>query len=259
MKMIRLWPLAALSIILVTGCTASTGGRSSSLQQDVNSLKAEVAALKDSSRLSDMRGGGAGADEANRLRSDIQRLSDNLDLLNSRLERLEQKQGPAPSSGSRETPAYQTSPASGQPGQGSGQTAARPASGSGAAPLPPAAASPFDEAKSLYDKKNYRGAVSGFKEYLTANPKGGNAAAAQFYIGESMYAQQMYEEAILEYQKVIQNFPKSSQVPTSLLKQGLSFQAIEDTGSAKLLYEKVLRDYPKSYAAGVAKERMKNI
>jgi TolA-binding protein len=58
---------------------------------------------------------------------------------------------------------------------------------------------------------------------------------------------------------VVQGFPKSSQVPTSLLKQGLAFQTLGDGSSAKLLYQKVLNSYPKSYAAGVARERLKGL
>ncbi len=262
MKLMKLLPVTAMSIILLGGCTAATGGRSSSVQQDVDSLRAEVAALRDSSRLSDLRGSGAGAEESNRLRSDIQRLSDNLELLNGRLERLEQRSG-GPSSESEGSAGY---PAAAESGSGGGlvkaaQTPAvvAPASTS-PAPLPPTANSgPYEEGKSLFDKKSYREAITSFTDYLAANPKGSNAAAAQFYIGESLYAQQKYEEAILEYQKVIQGFPKSSQVPTSILKQGLSFQAIEENDSAKLLYQKVIQNYPKSYAAGVAQERMKNI
>ena len=277
MKFYSLAAWAALSLITIGGCTTTSG--SSSLQRDVDALKLEVADLKDDSRLADMRGTPtttADAAEISRLRTQVQRLSENvdstggmsglslrqqLDSISARLDRLEARSGlkpmdSTPAGGSATTSAgASAAAASGYAGPSSyrGPNESSPA----ADPQPMAAVSPYEDGKSLYDKKQYRAAISQFQSYLAADPKGGNAAAAQFYIGESLYAQKQYEEAILEYQKVVQNFPKSNQIPTSLLKQGLSFQSIGDKDSAKLLYQKVIRDYPKSYAAGVAKERMK--
>ena len=263
----------ALPLCLISGCT-TTGGGSSSLQREVDSLRQEVADLKASGRLSDMRGGGGDVNsEISRLRGDVQRLSSSveasdggglslrqqLDGLNARLDRLEKRAGLSGSTSGRAgyeagaggayQPTRPPAPAS---------TSEGPVTAGSTAPLPPAAG-PYEEGKSLYDQKQYRAAIKQFRDYLSAEPKGGNAAAAQFYIGESLYAQQQYEEAILEYQKVVQGFSKSSQVPHSLLKQGQAFQAIGDKDSAKLLYQKVVRDFPKSPAASVANSRMKNI
>lgn len=271
MKFYKLAACAALSLIMISGCTTTSG--SSSLQREVDALKMEVADLKDNSRLADMRGTGtttSDAAEISRLRTQVQRLSENvdstggmsglslrqqLDSISTRLDRLETRSGLKP----MDTPAATgTSAAAATAYGGSSSSYRGPNETSPAAePQVLAAASPYEDGKSLFDKKQYREAISQFKSYLDTDPKGGNAAAAQFYIGESLYAQKQYEEAILEYQKVVQNFPKSNQIPTSLLKQGLSFQSIGDKDSAKLLYQKVIRDYPKSYAAGVAKERMK--
>ena len=282
MKIMTLAVLAVFSIAIFGGCTST--GSSSSMRREIDSLKAEVASLKDSGRLSDMRGGGG--NEISTLRSEIQRLSENvdsagtgglslkqqIDYLNARLDRLERSAGlqsmePRPST---ETPSYSTGGTSGRnntTGAGTYQGAApggsyagatTPATGSSGT-LPPPAQGPYEKGKSFYDKKQYREAIAQFKSYLESEPKGNNAAAAQFYIGEALYSQKQYEEAILEYQKVVQSFPKSSQVPTSILKQGISFNSMGDKDSAKLLYQKVVRDYPKSYAAGVAKERLKSI
>ena len=271
MKIMSLLAWAALPMFIMGGCTTTTGG-SSALQRDVETLKIEVADLKDNSRVADMRGGGNTAGEVGKLRTDVNRLSGNVDQVNSRLERLERQAGlpTQPSSVSGVNPPYQqstqsTPPAAAYQGATSDPyadgTAATTSAAAGPASSPalPPPAGPYEDGKTAFDRKNYREAEAQFKSYLNAEPKGANAAAAQFYIGESLYAQQKYEEAILEYQKVIQGFPKSTQVATSLLKQGISFQSIGDKGSAKLLYQKVVSDYPKSYAAGVAKERLKSI
>ena len=280
MKLRNLAACMALPLLMAGGCTTTTG--SSSLQREVDALKVEVADLKDNSRLADMRGGTTDVNELSRLRTQVQRLSENvdssgnmpglslrqqLDAISARLDRLEQRAG----LGSQAQTAANTAPTSNTGRSTTASNAYTPPSSTyrgpdeswpatspdnGVQPVQ-TAASPYEDGKSLFDKKQYRAAINQFKSYLASAPKGNNAAAAQFYIGESLYAQKQYEEAILEYQKVVQEFPKSNQVPTSLLKQGLSFQSIGDKESAKLLYQKVMRDHPKSYAAGVAKERMK--
>jgi tol-pal system protein YbgF len=231
--------LAALTLLALGGCTPTFGG-GSSLQKEVNDLRREVDVLKDQNR--NLRSGS----ETAALRAELDRLSaevggDNrkqLEMLNARLEVLEKRAGLPPAS---------------QP------AAAKPGSAYVPPDPEPAAKGYYEEGKSLFDQRKYREAADSLRSYLREEPKGTNAAAAQFYIGESLYSEKRYEEAILEYQKVVQGFPKSSQVPTSLLKQGLSFQALNDGASAKLLYQKVVNTYPKSYAAGVARERLKGL
>jgi tol-pal system protein YbgF len=284
MKLHKLAAWAFVPFFLMTGCNGVPGS-SSSVQREIDALKMEVADLRDRGRLGDLRGGGADVAELGRLRTDVQRLTENvesagmggltlrqqLEYISARLDRLEKKAGfkpldaavvstgPVPVVSGRPSSTGDAVPVSPYQSQTSDPYAADGASGSPPAYAPPAARSPYDEGKDLYDRKDYAAAIAQFKTYLTAEPKGSNASASQFYIGESLYAQQKYEEAILEYQKVIQQFPKSSHVPTALLKQGISFQSIGDKDSSKLLYQKIVRDYPKSYAAGVAKERLKTI
>lgn len=228
---------AALSIFIISGCTATVGG-SSSLQRDVDQLKAEVATLRDQSRLGDLRGGADS--ESIRLRAEVQR---QLEQISARLDRLENRAGLA-------SPATVSTPAVAAPYVPPAPETAEPGAAIGG---------PYEEGKALFDRKDYGEAMDRFQKYLSGEPKGANAAAAQFYIGESLYALKRHEDAILEYQKVVQRFPKSNQVPTSLLKQGLSFQALGEADSAKLLYQKIVNSYPRSYAAGVARERLKSL
>ena len=117
----------------------------------------------------------------------------------------------------------------------------------------------FNKAKDLYSKGDFAEAQKAFSEFVKAYPDSSQAASAQFYVGECLYEQQQYEKAIMEYQKVVENYSKSSKVPTAILKQGFAFLAIDDKNSAKLFLQKVVRSYPKSYAAGVAKEKLKTI
>ncbi|MDR2387293.1 MAG: tol-pal system protein YbgF [Deltaproteobacteria bacterium] len=128
-----------------------------------------------------------------------------------------------------------------------------------AVPVSPTQRSSYDEGKELFDQKNYPAAIAKFQSYMSVESGGTNVPAAQFYIGESHYFQNQFDEAILAYQDLISGYPKNNFVSTALLKQGLSFQAIGDKSSARLIYQKVVREYPKSYAAGIARERLKTI
>ncbi|MDR2302763.1 MAG: tol-pal system protein YbgF [Deltaproteobacteria bacterium] len=128
-----------------------------------------------------------------------------------------------------------------------------------AVPVTPSQRSSYDEGKEFFDQKNYPAAITKFQSYMSTESGGANVPAAQFYIGESHYFQNQFDEAILAYQELISGYPKNNFVSTALLKQGLSFQAIGDKSSARLIYQKVVREYPKSYAAGIARERLKTI
>ncbi len=273
----RIHILAALtigSLLMLNGCTTATMGKSSSLQREIDDLRMEVSDLKASERLSDVRGGGGDpATELANLRTDVQRLSENmdatgqgglslkqqLDQINARLDRLDKQAGLATAAESR--PASASSTGAYQPPSAVTAPAAPAQSMTAAStvPLPPTAIGPYENGKALFDKRQFREAIPQFKAYLKAEPKGSNADAAQYYIGESLFNQQKYEEAILEYQKVVQGFPKSNQVPNALFKQGISFQSIGDKDAAKLLYQKVVRDFPKNFNASMAKERLEQL
>lgn len=283
-KRIVLLSLAVLVMMGLNGCISAGGP--SPLQRDVEVLKQDVAALKGDRNISADLGGrerGSLAAEIGQLRTEVQRLTDNMDMavagqnmtlgqqleyLGLRLDRLEKKAGLA-----RLSPQAVGSPgaALSPPDDGGApviitpgvnaplEAGQAPVTGQADAPSGGKSLSSFEEGKRLYDQRNYDAALIKFRAQVTEEPKSGQAAAAQFYIGECLSAQKKYEEAILEYQKVIQNYAKSSQVPSALLKQGAAFQSLNDAATAKLLYQKVVREHPKSYAAGVAKERLKTM
>ena len=262
-------------------------------------LKQELVTLSDQTRLLELRGEGDVSGDIIKLRGDIQRLAtgisavggsatlelrQHLDSINARVDQLERAaaaraaapQKPLdtsltasgadgtvplpPSAPGSPLTAEQSSntPYPRQPGDAQAKVV-QPKSTTPVPPPPVGTSGSYEKGKSAFDEQQYGVSLTNFKDYLAKEPKGTNAAAAHFYVGEAYYAQKKYMEAILEYQKVIRSFPKSSQVPTSILKQGISFQALGDTDGAKLLYNKVIRDYPKSYAAGVAKDRLKKI
>ena len=77
-----------------------------------------------------------------------------------------------------------------------------------------------------------------------------------YWKGETFYVDKDYESAILSFQDVIDKYPRGEKAPDAMLKQGLSFQALNDKKNARILYELLLNKYPKSMAAEKARRNL---
>ncbi len=77
-----------------------------------------------------------------------------------------------------------------------------------------------------------------------------------YWKGETFYVEKDYESAILSFQDVIDKYPGGEKAPDAMLKQGLSFQAMNDQRNARILYELLLSKYPKSPAADKARQKL---
>jgi tol-pal system protein YbgF len=80
-----------------------------------------------------------------------------------------------------------------------------------------------------------------------------------YWKGETFYAEKDYESAILSFQDVVDKYPGGEKAPDAMLKQGLSFQALNDNRNARILYELLLSKYPKSPAAERARQRLADL
>ena len=77
-----------------------------------------------------------------------------------------------------------------------------------------------------------------------------------YWKGETFYADKDYESAILSFQDVVDKYPGGDKAPDAMFKQGLSFQALNDRKNARILYELLLSKYPKTPAADKAREKL---
>jgi tol-pal system protein YbgF len=77
-----------------------------------------------------------------------------------------------------------------------------------------------------------------------------------YWKGETFYGEKDYESAILSFQDVVDRHPGGDKAPDAMLKQGLAFQALNDPKNARILYELVRSKYPRSAAAEKARERL---
>ncbi len=140
-------------------------------------------------------------------------------------------------------------------GAGAAPGGAVPPAGSmqpGGATPPPVSGAPagilptqqFQQALSDYTRGQYDLSITGFEQYLAANPKAANAPDAQLYIGDSYRLGGKFDQAIAAYTKVINNYPSSTKVPEAYFKRGQSYEAAGDRARARQDYEYLIKTYP---------------
>jgi tol-pal system protein YbgF len=109
------------------------------------------------------------------------------------------------------------------------------------------------------DRKDYKAALSRFKDFLRKYPKSKLAGNAQYWIGECNYALKDFGQAIVDFDTVRSKYPQSDKVPAALLKQGLAFAELGEKVNARLVLQEVVEKYPQSPEAARAKQRLKAI
>jgi tol-pal system protein YbgF len=109
------------------------------------------------------------------------------------------------------------------------------------------------------EKRDYRLAISRFKDFLKRHPKSNLADNAQYWIGESHYGLREFDQAIIEFDAVRRRYPQGEKVPAALLKQGFAFAELGEKLNARLLLQEVVEKYPDTPEAGKAKVRLKTI
>lgn len=181
--------------------------------------------------------------EQQELSQRLERLQDNLTLLEARLQdqqRLieEMRQGEA---------AQKVTPA-----------------GEKAATLPPAgtlpppaesaatASSPTEtylQAFADYASGRYDQAILGFETFIRQFPNNDYAANAQYWLGECYYSRQDYARAVTEFRKMVETYPQGTRAPDALLKIATALEQMNEPGQAERALQLLRSRYPDSPAA----------
>ena len=109
------------------------------------------------------------------------------------------------------------------------------------------------------EKRDYRVAISRFKEFLKKHPKSNLADNAQYCIGESHYGLREFDQAIIEFDAVRRRYPQGDKVSAALLKQGYAFAELGEKVNARLLLQEVVEKFPETPEAARAKMKLKSI
>jgi len=137
----------------------------------------------------------------------------------------------------------------------------RPAPAPAAGALPPRGEwkSPeemYDHALGLVKGGDTRGGRELLAAFAAKYPGHRLLPNAYYWKGEAFYAEKDYENAILAFQDVIDKYPASDKAPDAMLKQGMAFIGLNDRKNARLVLELLVSKHPKSPAAEKARQKL---
>lgn len=251
------------------GCAVADTGAFVRLQEDMESLKAEVAAMKKAEAVSPPAGQGEMsslqknladlAAENDRIKSDLLAVITRTDETKVEMQKEVSRLNGTSVEMGQQIQEMQGKIARLEEKAGQGTTSPAPA----AAPPPKVSLEELSTPEEMYDYalgliKN--GDTKKGREVLNAfaakYPEHRLMQNVFYWKGETFYVEKDYESAILSFQDVVDKYPGGEKAPDAMLKQGLSFQALKDNRNARILYELLLSKYPKSPAAERARQRL---
>jgi tol-pal system protein YbgF len=273
------FPLIGAFAVLMTGCAVMDTGAFNRLQDDMEGLKKEVAAIKtappsaplstaeraDAGEIRSLRKGFADLNaDVDRLKTDQLAATSRMDDARAEMQRIAARQD-------EQDRAFQEIRGNADRMKEIEKRLAALEERIGK--LAPPAAAPVPETPKAWrsPEEMYEAGVGQVKG---GDPKRGREILSEFTVkypghklipnalywkGEAYYAEKDYENAILTFQDVVDKYPKGEKAPDAMYKQGLSFLALKDTKNARLLLDLVQKKYPKSKAAEMAKKKLKEI
>ncbi|MGA7617611.1 MAG: tol-pal system protein YbgF [Thermoanaerobaculia bacterium] len=177
----------------------------------------------------------------------ISELLDRIDVLNARLQKLENEVSQQPS-----TPVVAVSapPATG--------VAPRPSKKvrhlSGAE-----LAAAYQDALAAFGKGSLAEAREKFQAVFDADPDGDLADNALYWIGETHYSEGHYDDAMKYYRRVIDDYSDQNKAPDAMLKMGLAYEKTGDLGMAGRTFRDLIQRYPYSTPASAARREVNRI
>ncbi len=198
------------------------------------------------------------------LQTAMTELLERLDVMNSRLARLEESgvaaaapvQQPVRET-VRETPR---------------ETVEAPAATETTAETPEAPAQPmqralvgaklaedYRQAIMLFGRGRHADARRAFQQVFDSEPTGDLADNALFWIGETYYAAGDYTNAVRHYSRVVNEFSDQNKAPDALFKIALAQARTGDLALARRTLQQVIEKYPYSSTASSAKAELQRI
>jgi tol-pal system protein YbgF len=213
------------------------------------------------------------------LQTAMTEMLERLDVMNSRLNRLEENGGasamaaqpvraelrveaaapaPAPEPAVREEAVPEAATPSPEPVT---RTAAAPQQ-----PVPQQAAlvgaklaEDYRQAIMLFGRGRHAEARRAFETIFQADSQGDLADNALFWIGETYYAAGDFTNAVRYYQRVVNDFSDQNKAPDALFKIALSQERTGDLALARRTLNQVVERYPYSSTASSAKAELQRI
>jgi tol-pal system protein YbgF len=121
------------------------------------------------------------------------------------------------------------------------------------------AAERYKQSMVLYARGRIDDARSGFLQVYESDPSGELADNALYWIGESWYVMGNTAEAIRYWDRVISEFPDQNKAPDAFLKKSLALVRRGDLSLARKTLQDLIERYPYSTAASAASQELERI
>lgn len=188
---------------------------------------------------------------------------------------------PSPSAGGASSPGESAAPMAGMPAPSPGAAVPSPSpSVPGAvssAPTPPAVTPgpaaatneirDYEDAFRLYRSGSYREAIGRFEAFVQTYPSSDYADNALFWLGECHYKLGEHERAVLAFADVVERFPAGNKVPDALYRQGVALLEIGRASgqeasyrpAAREIFERIVKQHPTSDRVAEAKLQLERL
>ncbi|MFL6247056.1 MAG: tol-pal system protein YbgF, partial [Thermoanaerobaculia bacterium] len=181
------------------------------------------------------------------LQTAMTELLDRLDVMNSRLARLEEAPAPAPAPARAAAAPVPETPAAAQP-----QPMQRALVGA-------QLAEDYRQAIMLFGRGKHAEARRAFQAVFDSESAGDLADNALFWIGETYFATADYTNAVKHYMRVVNEFSDQNKAPDALFKIALAQERTGDLALARQTLQQVIERYPYSSTASSAKAELQRI
>ena len=114
----------------------------------------------------------------------------------------------------------------------------------------------YDAALAQFRAGDFKGAQTGFANFIKRYPRSGLAPSALFWLGNAQYATRDYKEAITNFRSLLTASPNHQRAPEAMLSIANCQIELKDTRAARSTLESLVKTYPQSEAAQAGKERL---
>ncbi|MDO5623217.1 MAG: tol-pal system protein YbgF [Pseudomonadota bacterium] len=114
----------------------------------------------------------------------------------------------------------------------------------------------YDAALAVFRAGDFKGAQTGFANFIKRYPRSSLAPSALFWLGNAQYATRDYKEAITNFRSLLTAAPNHQRAPEAMLSIANCQIELKDTRSARTTLESLIKTYPSSEAAQAGKERL---
>ena len=182
-------------------------------------------------------------------------LLDRIEVMNARLQKLEQGQ-PAP----RETTTRRVADATPPPSPAEPRAAAPATERPAGPPLRGAAlGEAYRSALELFGKGRLDDARATFQRVYDSDTNGDLADNALYWIAETYFVRARYADAIRIYHQITTDYSDQNKAPDAMLKTGLAQAKLGDLALARRTFEELIAKYPYSTPAAAARHEIKRI